>query len=171
MRIFPAKSGTDGWFLWRRKACTTLRWSTSSISRMMGKLGNDQLTWLQQDLAGLPEVAAGSGIRSRAASTRSTRNGVDDRETMPKRPSPCLRASMRSRCSTGTSIKSSNTKKAISSLRHCQRDGVSCSRRPAHGPQARCCALLPDQLRHSIGYRTVEMYAGDATTHNVTLDR
>jgi Icc protein len=54
LKAFPPKSGTDGWFSWEAKGVHYVALVNVFDFESMGVLGNDQLAWLERDLAPLP---------------------------------------------------------------------------------------------------------------------
>ena len=70
----------------------------------MGRLGDEQLEWLEDDLAGRSGQHADRGLRPHPAVDRLSRVGLGHRRT-PRRRWPISSGSARSPCSTATSTR------------------------------------------------------------------
>ncbi len=163
---FPAKSGTDGWFSWEAQGVHYVALVNVFDFEQMGKLGNDQLTWLQRDLAGVPKsrpVVVFAHVPLYALYAQwgwTTEDGSKALAMLARFDAVTV---LNGHIHQVIEHKEGNIRFATANATAYPQPAPGAAPKP--GP----LALPPNQLLHAIGYRSVEMLAGNATTHDVTL--
>jgi len=166
LATFPPKSSDTGWFSWDSAGVHYVALVNVFDFEQMGLLGTDQLSWLQQDLAGVPAsrpVVLFAHVPLYALYPKWGWTTDDGSKAL----------AMLARFDAVT-VLNGHIHQVIEhregNIRFATANATAYPQ-PAPGTAAKPGPLtLPhDQLLHVIGYRTVEMDGGDATVRNVTL--
>jgi Icc protein len=163
---FPAKSGNDGWFSWDAAGVHYVALVNVFDFEQMGKLGNDQLTWLERDLAGMPTsrpIVVFAHVPLYALYPQWGWTTEDGYKAL----------AMLARFDTVTVLNGhihQVIEHAQGNIRFASANATAYPQ-PAPGTAAKPgpLALPPNQLLHAIGFRSVEVQAGYAATRDVTL--
>jgi 3',5'-cyclic-AMP phosphodiesterase len=163
---FPAMSGSDGWFSWEAQGVHYVALVNVFDFENMGKLGNDQLTWLQRDLAGVPKsrpIVVFAHVPLYALYPQWGWTTEDGSKALAMLAGFDAVTVLNGHIHQVIEHTQGNIRFATANATAYPQPS------PGSAPKPGPLALPPDQLLHAIGYRTVEMHAGDATTHNITL--
>ena len=166
LAAFPPKSGTSGWFSWDASGVHYVALVNVFDFEQMGVLGNDQLAWLERDLAGLPAskpVVVFAHVPLYALYPQwgwTTQDG-----------SKALALLARFDAVTVLNGHIHQVIEHTEGKIHFATAHATAYPQPAPGaaPKPGPLTLAHDQLLHVLGYRTVSMYGGDATVRDVTL--
>jgi 3',5'-cyclic AMP phosphodiesterase CpdA len=166
LAAFPPKSGSAGWFSWDADGVHYVALVNVFDFEQMGLLGNEQLTWLERDLAPLPAsrpVVVFAHVPLYAlypAWGWTTEDGS--------------KALALLRRFAAVTVLNGHIHQVIEhtegNIRFATANATAYPQpAPGAAPKPGPLTLPPGQLLHAIGFRTVEMHGGDATLHNVTL--
>ena len=132
----------------------------------MGQLGTEQLAWLERDLAGLPAtrpVVVFTHVPLYALYPQwgwTTEDGSKALALLQRFDAVTV---LNGHIHQVIEHKEGNISFASANATAYPQPA------PGSAPKPGPLALPPDQLLHRIGYRTVELHAGAAATHDVTL--
>jgi Icc protein len=163
---FPPKSGTNGWFSWDGGGVHYVALVNVFDFEQMGALGNEQLTWLERDLAAVPAsraVVVFAHVPLYALYPKwgwTTEDGAKALALLSRFDAVTV---LNGHIHQVIEHREGNIRFATANATAYPQPAPGAAAKP--GP----LALPHDELLHAIGYRTVELYGGDATIRNVTL--
>ena len=163
---FPPKDGSAGWFSWEQNGIHYVALVNVFDFEQMGKLGNDQLAWLERDLAPLPaskNVVVFAHVPLYALYPKwgwTTDDGAKALALLARFDAVTV---LNGHIHQVIEHKEGNIRFATANATAYPQPAPGAAEKP--GP----LTLSHDQLLHVLGYRTVEYYGGDATIRNVTL--
>jgi 3',5'-cyclic AMP phosphodiesterase CpdA len=163
---FPPKNGTTGWFSWDQGGVHYVALVNVFDFEQMGLLGSEQLAWLERDLAALPAsrpVVVFAHVPLYALYPQwgwTTGDGA--------------KALALLRLFDAVTVLNGHIHQVIEhtegNIRFATANATAYPQpAPGAAPKPGPLTLPHDQLLHVIGYRTVQLYGGDATVENVTL--
>ena len=163
---FPPTSGSDGWFSWEARGVHYVALVNVFDFEQMGKLGSNQLAWLERDLAGLPAsrpIVVFAHVPLYALYPQwgwTTEDGA--------------KALALLRRFDAVTVLNGHIHQVIEhtegNIRFASANATAYPQpAPGAAPKPGPLTLPHDALLHVLGYRTVEMYGGDATVRNVSL--
>jgi 3',5'-cyclic AMP phosphodiesterase CpdA len=166
LSAFPPKSGSDGWFSWDAAGVHYVALVNVFDFEQMGVLGNDQLAWLERDLAGLPAsrpVVVFAHVPLYALYPQwgwTTQDGSKALALLARFDAVTV---LNGHIHQVIEHTQGNIRFASANATAYPQPAPGAAAKP--GP----LTLEHDRLLAAIGYREVEMYGGDATLHEVTL--
>jgi 3',5'-cyclic AMP phosphodiesterase CpdA len=166
LSIFPPKSGSSGWFSWDAGGIHYVALVNVFDFEQMGLLGNDQLAWLERDLTPLPKsqpVVVFAHVPLYALYPQwgwTTEDGAKALALLARFDA--------------VTVLNGHIHQVIEhtqgNIRFATANATAYPQpAPGSAPKPGPLALPPDALLARIGYRTVEMKAGHATTDDVSL--
>lgn len=167
LSAFPPPSGSTGWFSWDARGVHYIALVNVFDFEKMGLLGNEQLDWLQRDLAGLPRsrpIVVFAHVPLYALYPQwgwTTQDGA--RALAMLAPFDAV------------TVLNGHVHQTIEHVEGNIRFATARATaypQPAPGaaPQPGPLALPHDRLLRAIGYRTVQLEAGTAALRDVTLE-
>jgi 3',5'-cyclic-AMP phosphodiesterase len=166
LSAFTPKSGSAGWFSWDARGVHYVALVNVFDFEQMGQLGTEQLAWLERDLAGLPAnrpVVVFTHVPLYALYPQwgwTTEDGSKALALLQRFDAVTV---LNGHIHQVIEHKEGNISFASANATAYPQPV------PGTAPKPGPLALPPDQLLHRIGYRTVELHAGAAATHDVTL--
>ena len=163
---FPPPSGSQGWFAWDAGGIHYVALVNVFDFEQMGVLGNEQLAWLERDLAGIPAskpIVVFAHVPLYALYPAWGWTTADGAKAL----------ALLSRFDAVT-VLNGHIHQVIEHVEgniHFATANATAYPQPAPGsaPKPGPKTLPHDQLLHVIGYRTVELLGGTASVRNVTL--
>jgi 3',5'-cyclic AMP phosphodiesterase CpdA len=166
LSAFPPKLGNTGWFSWDAAGVHYVALVNVFDFENMGLLGNDQLSWLQNDLAAIPSnrpivVFAHVPLYALYPKWGWTTDDGSKALAMLKRFD-------------AVTVLNGHIHQVVEhqegNIRFATANATAYPQpAPGTAPKPGPLTLPHDQLLHVIGYRTVELDAGTAAVRNVTL--
>lgn len=165
-KVFPPKSGSSGWFSWDANGIHYVALVNVFDFEQMGLLGNDQLAWLEHDLAPLP-----------ASQPIVVFGHVPLYALYPKwgwTTSDGAKALAQLARFDAVTVLNGHIHQVIEhtegKIRFATANATAYPQpAPGTAPKPGPLTLPHDQLLHVLGYRTVEMAGATPTIHDVTL--
>jgi len=166
LKTFAPPSGTTGWFSWDARGTHYVALVNVFDFEKMGLLGNEQLAWLERDLAGLPAsrpLVVFAHVPLYALYPEwgwTTADGAKALALMARFDA--------------VTVLNGHIHQIIEhtegNIRFATANATAYPQpAPGKAPKPGPLALPHDQLLHVLGYRTVELNGGNATVANVTL--
>lgn len=163
---FPPKSGDSGWFSWDAGGVHYVALVNVFDFEKMGELGSEQLAWLERDLASLPAsrpVVVFAHVPLYALYPKwgwTTEDGSKALSLLARFDAVTV---LNGHIHQVVEHREGNVRFASANATAYPQPAPGTASAP--GP----VTLAHDALLRVIGYRTVELYGGDATVRNVTL--
>jgi len=163
---FPPKTGSRGWFSWDAAGVHYVALVNVFDFEKMGELGTEQIAWLESDLRGLPAsrpVVVFTHVPLYALYARwgwTTEDGTKALALLARFDAVTV---LNGHIHQVIEHREGNVRFASANATAYPQPAPGAAGAP--GP----VTLAHDALLHVIGYRTVELYGGDAAVRNVTL--
>lgn len=163
---FPSNAGKSGWFSWDAGGVHYVALVNVFDFEKMGELGSEQLAWLESDLGALPAsrpVVVFAHVPLYALFPRwgwTTEDGAKALALLARFDAVTV---LNGHIHQVIEHREGNIRFASANATAYPQPAPGTAAAP--GP----VTLAHDALLHVIGYRTVELYGGDATVRNVTL--
>jgi len=163
---FPPKAGNSGWFSWEAAGVHYVALVNVFDFEKMGELGNEQLSWLENDLRGLPStrpVVVFAHVPLYALYAKwgwTTEDGAKALALLSRFDAVTV---LNGHIHQVIEHQEGNIRFATANATAYPQPVPGTAAAP--GP----VTLQHDALLRAVGYRTVELYGGAATVRNVTL--